>query len=93
MPSSLINLLAIRKLDLSSVLIHPSMRLRSSTAGTKSYPIPSTLYEIFCVFRLEGNASMEPCGSIPIILHEGIFSLNFLAIPQMAPPVPADINI
>ena len=41
-PSSLINLLAVKKLSLSSVLIHLSTNFLSRTSGMKSYPIPST---------------------------------------------------
>jgi len=41
---------------------------------------------------VSGKAKIDPTGSTPIILHPGIFSLNFLAIPVNEPPVPPGKN-
>lgn len=93
-PSSEIILLAISKVSLSPVLNQSSIisGFLSITLGTKSYPVPSTKYGSFLVLRVYGIAKIEPCGSTPITLTPGINSFNFLAIPQMAPPVPVPMK-
>lgn len=40
-------------------------------------------------FNESGWAKIDPSGSIPIILHWGRDSLNFLPRPVKVPPVPA----
>jgi hypothetical protein len=55
----------------------------------KSYPIPSTLYDLTpSEFISSGYAKIDPCGSTPIIFIFGFFSFNFLPTPVIVPPVP-----
>ena len=61
--------------------------------GIKSYPIPSTRLGGPSTLSYLGIARMLPIGSAPTIRVLGHFSLNFLEIPLIVPPVPTPRTI
>lgn len=87
-PSFLIKALELVNDGRSSVLYHLSTHSLMQVFGTKSYPIPSTLFGGASVFKFPGMARMLPNGSAPTMVILGSRVLIFLAIPAMVPPVP-----
>jgi hypothetical protein len=66
-PYFLIKFLELTKDGLSSVFIHLSTHYLIHVFGTKSYPIPSTLFGGASIFNYPGIDRILPYGSAPTI--------------------------